>query len=120
MSDMRDMSDEQIFGPEEGEFESLDQAIDFRNSMQAFLRSDGWRIIKQNLEHTIDMLRDQVELTPLNDINAVGVQEFNKGDISRARSVLALPQELFNRATEAIEMFERLVQEEREEENIND
>lgn len=104
------MSDEQLLGPEEGVFNSLEEAVDFKNSMLTFVKSAGWLIIKQNLEHTIERVRDEFELVPVENLLEIGKSEFNKGDIMRARTTLRLPQELIEQAQDAIDYFESMAE----------
>lgn len=104
---MADEGDETQSVEEEAEQSAemdLAEAHRVKDSMQHFINSSAWEIIRAHLERGIQTRRNQYELTPLENLLEVGKQEFVKGEIAEARLVLELPLTLLNTALATIEI----------------
>ena len=83
----------------------VQKATDDKDAMNVLLRSHGWTLMAEFINGQIAVRRDQNELMPLENILYLGKREYALGEISFARSVLALPQTIIDTAETEIEMY---------------
>lgn len=71
-------------------------------ALESLLTSQGWDILSTICQAQIQMLTNQIVLTPLTQHDQVLAQEFNKGHLTGLRTFLALPKQLVDELAEQL------------------